>query len=273
MYSRWDPTYWTQGWLASAALHATCAVLLYAVGNSSVWHASFATQSGKASVELAASTARRPAAQELDAPVLRVLASHSPQGHEQPLAVLRPQVESVARRTDVNQPVVLAIAALPDLREAEQTGLDAPHAVSLTLPGPQSSELHFEQRRNEPAHRTPRSPPTPAEVDAVASLPSMPSKASRGANDQQPAAVFNPAPAYPASALAARQTGRVLIRVVIDVQGWVTTATVHRSSGVTSLDEAALVAVRQWRFRSAMKNGQAVEHEFAVPVRFVLAGL
>jgi protein TonB len=89
--------------------------------------------------------------------------------------------------------------------------------------------------------------------------------------DQPPTPVFNPAPHYPAAALAARQTGRVVIRVVVDVDGWVTAASLHRSCGIAALDDSALAAVRQWRFRPAQKDGQPVAHEFAVPVHFVLA--
>ena len=161
--------------------------------------------------------ARRPAAQELDAPVLRVVASHPAQGHEQPLAVLRPQMESVARRTDVNQQVLLAVAALPDLREAEHTSLEAPHAVSLTLPGRRNSELHFEQRRDEPAIACLAAPRCRRKWMPWPVFPQCRRRRLAAPNDQQPAAVFNPAPPYPASALAARQTGRVLIRVVTDL--------------------------------------------------------
>ena len=45
---------------------------------------------------------------------------------------------------------------------------------------------------------------------------------------------------------------------------------IAESSGTPSLDEAALAAVRQWRFTPARRNGEAAEDVVLVPVSFTL---
>ncbi len=107
-------------------------------------------------------------------------------------------------------------------------------------------------------------PSSPAETSPAA-------QAARGADvDELPRPVSNPAPVYPPAALTARLTGRVLLTVTVDAQGKVTRAAVHTSSGHRQLDNAALAAVRGWRFRPAIRAGRAVEYEIGVPVRFRL---
>ena len=63
-------------------------------------------------------------------------------------------------------------------------------------------------------------------------------------------------PAYPAEAIAARITGTVTIEAVIDPAGNVTSARVLQ--GVPMLDDAALAAVRQWKYTPTLVNGEPV---------------
>lgn len=102
---------------------------------------------------------------------------------------------------------------------------------------------------------------------SVASASSSASQSSSGAANTPPSIVLNPAPLYPAEALTQRLTGRVTVRVQIDDRGQVTSAELHRSSGYSLLDDAAIEAVRRWRFEPP----QGVYlRQFAVPVNFVL---
>ena len=82
----------------------------------------------------------------------------------------------------------------------------------------------------------------------------------------------NVPPHYPADALLAGLEGRVMLRVVVADTGLVEGATVHTTSGVASLDAAAVQAVLRWRFDPARRAGQAVTYEVLVPVRFSILG-
>ena len=73
------------------------------------------------------------------------------------------------------------------------------------------------------------------------------------------------------AAIKLRQQGQVVIRVSIDNTGAVTMASVFSSSSYSSLDDAALAAARQTRFRPHQKNSQAVQALADIPYEFSLA--
>ena len=76
--------------------------------------------------------------------------------------------------------------------------------------------------------------------------------------------------AYPPKALALNQQGAVLVRARIDCDGNPENVELARGSGFPMLDEAALVAVRRWRFVPARIDGVAVVATVQVPVVFHL---
>jgi TonB family protein len=76
-------------------------------------------------------------------------------------------------------------------------------------------------------------------------------------------------PVYPPEALAAGVQGNVQAEVTINEAGEVTDAKVVRS--IPLLDEAALAAVRTWRFAPTMVNGQPVPVRMTVTVNFTQA--
>jgi TonB family protein len=95
-----------------------------------------------------------------------------------------------------------------------------------------------------------------------------------GAYGEMPSALAsNPTPSYPPDALAHGVEGRVLLRVWIRDDGTVQDVKVHRSSGDKSLDESALLTVREkWQFTPAQENGISVPCEALLPIRFMLHG-
>ena len=80
----------------------------------------------------------------------------------------------------------------------------------------------------------------------------------------------NPRPDYPAEARRLRQQGRVLIEVEVSATGQPASVSLKRSSGVVSLDAAALAAVRHWTFEPARTAGVPVAARVEVPVQFDL---
>lgn len=86
--------------------------------------------------------------------------------------------------------------------------------------------------------------------------------------EELPEALERPAPAYPDEARRAGIEGTVTVQALVDREGVVRDARVVR--GIPPLDEAALRAVRQWRFRPAKSNGRPIAVWVAVPIRFSL---
>ena len=85
---------------------------------------------------------------------------------------------------------------------------------------------------------------------------------------QAPSKMVDVAPQYPSLARAAHVEGVVILEAVIDAEGSVTSVKVLRS--IPLLDDAAVKAVRGWRFTPARLNGQAVPVVMTVTVNFTL---
>lgn len=97
--------------------------------------------------------------------------------------------------------------------------------------------------------------PAPGPVRA-AQLPVMPRK------------IVDVHPAYPELARAARVDGTVVLEAVLDTAGRITQLRVLKS--VPLLDQAALDAVRQWRYTPSTYGGRPVSVLMTVTVRFTL---
>ena len=82
--------------------------------------------------------------------------------------------------------------------------------------------------------------------------------------------VYRIQPEYPALARQARVQGTVVLRAVISREGAIENLQVL--SGHPLLVKAAMEAVRQWRYRPYVLNGEPVEVETQVTVNFILSG-
>lgn len=80
----------------------------------------------------------------------------------------------------------------------------------------------------------------------------------------------NPPPAYPLSARRLGQEGLVLVHALISPAGRPEQVKLGTSSGVVSLDEAALNAVQRWSFIPARRGAEPVAAWVEVPIRFKL---
>ncbi len=81
----------------------------------------------------------------------------------------------------------------------------------------------------------------------------------------------NQPPTYPTSARHAGREGRTILLVVVTETGECKDLRIEESSGTVSLDEAAVAAVRRWRFTPAVRAGRALETTIKVPVLFRLS--
>lgn len=105
-------------------------------------------------------------------------------------------------------------------------------------------------------------PPPPPPVE-------QPTRVVRpGDGIRPPQKVHDVAPVYPAIAIAAHMQGVVIVQATIGVDGQVIDATVLRS--IPLLDQAALEAVRQWRYTATRLNGVPVAVVMTVTVNFTL---
>lgn len=96
------------------------------------------------------------------------------------------------------------------------------------------------------------------------------SSISGAVSEAKPDYLKNPAPVYPDISRRRREQGVVLIEATIDQHGWPIKVMLKKSSGFHLLDQAALKAVKRWKFHPARLGNIAVESSVYVPVRFHL---
>jgi protein TonB len=77
-----------------------------------------------------------------------------------------------------------------------------------------------------------------------------------------------PPPRYPSDALRRGESGTVLVRVEVDVNGAPAGVALVQRSGSRDLDRAAMEAVRKWRFMPAQRDGQAIASSLVIPIDF-----
>ncbi len=80
----------------------------------------------------------------------------------------------------------------------------------------------------------------------------------------------NPIPSYPPIARRTGVQGKALLRVHVSTEGIAIEVQLHQSSGSSALDEAALEAVRKWRFVPAKQGTEPVVAWVLVPIDFRL---
>lgn len=99
--------------------------------------------------------------------------------------------------------------------------------------------------------------------------PAVPRRARVSQSVMQGMVVRKVQPEYPADARAEHIQGEVQLKATIDKEGNV--ANLQLISGHPVLAPAAIEAVRQWKYRPYLLNGEAVEIETTVTVNFALA--
>ena len=110
----------------------------------------------------------------------------------------------------------------------------------------------------------------PAAVAPPPPKPTGPTRIKQGGNVQEAALTVKTNPIYPPLARQARIQGDVVLHAIIDKDGRVSELQVV--SGHPLLVQAAVEAVKQWRYKPTLLNGDAVEVDTTITVHFSMAG-
>jgi protein TonB len=86
----------------------------------------------------------------------------------------------------------------------------------------------------------------------------------------EPAVTHKVIPAYPDIAKLAAMDGNVIVRVFVGTDGRVKRAEIEKGNDL--FNDAALEAVRQWRFTPALNNNQPVGVWVRIPIHFQING-
>ncbi|MCQ8865606.1 TonB family protein [Vibrio splendidus] len=131
----------------------------------------------------------------------------------------------------------------------------------------------------------PKSKPTPQpekladkKVDRnLAESANQPQEVNQGVSNQEPVLVTKPSfssrptpPNYPRQARRRGVEGVATYEVWLDADGKQIKQALVNSSGALMLDNAALDAIKKWKFSPHTVNGRAIAHRVQIPVRFRL---
>jgi protein TonB len=160
-------------------------------------------------------------------------------------------------------PIMVSIIAPPAAQPIE---LPKPLPVKRVIKEPPKKIITAETAKPAefvaPPEKTPpqpAAPPAPVIAEAVI----IPPKFNADYLD-------NPAPGYPSLSKRLGEQGKVMLRVLVNSQGFPDKVEIDKSSGFARLDNAALQAVEHWKFVPARQGAQAVIASVIVPVSFIL---
>ena len=162
------------------------------------------------------------------------------------------------------KPTPTPAAPKPSATPVEKKPIKPP--VKRTAPAPKHQPLQQKTPVTTTQVAAVQASATSRSAAAVATPPSYqaPSAEAQGLN--------NAAPAYPPTSRKKREQGVVWLEVHVGVQGELLEIKLKTSSGFSRLDDAALRAVKHWRFQPALRDGKAVDAWYDLPVRFSLTG-
>ena len=110
---------------------------------------------------------------------------------------------------------------------------------------------------------------------AVSSTPSVPSTPNRDSGpagtitqNARPQGGYQVRPSYPSSALRQGIQGTTMLKVHVLIDGRIGDVIVQQSAGHPDLDQAAIDAVRRWRFEPARRGNDPVAMWVLLPVEF-----
>ena len=205
--------------------------------------------------------------------------------HEEP-QIIEPKPEPMtvslitlpAKKEEAPAPELVPIIKQQPVVKPVATPKDTPKPIERPAPVVERIvETTPDQPRFE-ASTQPSAPPLEAPVAAAPSkaapVAAAPPKQEVEEKEEPPkfgvAYLNNPRPEYPRLSQRAGEEGKVLMNVLVSVEGRPESVEVINSSGFERLDKAAVAAVKQWRFVPARKGQKAISAYVHVPLSFSL---
>jgi periplasmic protein TonB len=172
-----------------------------------------------------------------------------------PPAPLPPATRDVQKKAVVTKPA----------RQKQQPQQPQPLAIADPTPLPNAPAGVV----TPPAPSAPAAPPAQAPpTEAVAAPAPATAQVQLPSSDAQ--YLQNPKPPYPALSRRLGETGQVVYKVWIGVDGKAERAELVKSSGFARLDSAAYDTVMRWRYVPGKRNGVAEAMPFNVPINWEL---
>ncbi len=170
--------------------------------------------------------------------------------------------DKVLDKLTVHEGDTVQPGAAPDLNQTIQE-VDEHLAANLHETGSDPTELALDIFYRTPVAQSVERPSVVRDVDGNVQ------RIRVGGNVQATNVIYNPKPSYPVEAKEQRIQGTVKLNAVIGKDG--TMLDLQVASGDPALAPSALEAVRQWRYKPTLLNGNPVEVITAIDVNYTLA--
>jgi protein TonB len=182
------------------------------------------------------------------------------------------------RAMQITEPTIVGVLVSQETEAVQEIHKPLPPVKQAPPPAPAPLPPVKNAPPSEKAISAPPAPePTPvpqteaapdAPVPVAAEAPAAPVAVTPPRSDA--AHLNNPAPVYPAMSRRLGEQGRVLLDVYILPNGLVGELRVKVSSGSKRLDDAALQAVKRWKYVPAKRGDEAIPYWYVQPLLFSL---
>lgn len=200
------------------------------------------------------------------APVIELVLAPAPE--PAPLPAPQPQAAPVPTPpVPTPAPAPAAAPAKPNPTPRPRPAPQQPQPTAITAPSAAESASVSDSAAPAATQTSDGAPTSATTAGPVHATPQ-----AMGEPDLRPAATDAPRPPYPRAARQRGLQGVVMVRVAVSADGLPTEVFIKESSGHPMLDDAAVEAVRRWRFSPARSAGRAVAAAVEIPVRFALEG-
>jgi TonB family protein len=169
----------------------------------------------------------------------------------------------------------------PTFLNGEPIGVDTTISVVFTLGGDKAGSAQSSLTSSAPnsplgpsqssSYDLPKDPPSSqnAVTEDVQAGTSVSKRVRVDANVTPATLIYQVAPVYPQEAKKQHIQGTVLLHAIITKDG--TIRTLEYLSGPSELMDSAINAVKQWRYKATMVNGEPVEVDTKISVVFTLS--
>ncbi|MDZ7870641.1 MAG: energy transducer TonB [Rheinheimera sp.] len=193
-------------------------------------------------------------------------------------ALVQAEPAITAPKPEMEPPKLQGMLIAPEPKMAPPPKAEPEPAKPLPKPPPKQPPL----KRTKPSQTT---PPPVAKAAAAAPAPTLTkpvtqrAPASSTAKTAEPttqlpsadaAGLNNKAPVYPMLSRKRKEQGTVWLLLLVSKEGLVSELKLKKTSGFDRLDQAALQAVKKWKFQPARQQGQPIDYWYELPLKFSL---
>ncbi len=174
------------------------------------------------------------------------------------LNLMRPAAAAPKARQQTSKAKALPSRPVPLVRIPVATETPVPPVAVTASPNPAPVTAPMTQV-SAPAPTAVKSAPAPAAEPSI-----------MNASDLSSSMISATPPVYPVESRRKHEQGTVVLKLLLGIDGRASSVDVTRSSGSARLDQAALAAVRKWRWKPVVRDGEPVLVQGIVTIPFVL---